>query len=400
MSALLIDAFAALLTLLALGVLVPVGVLTLQLLLARPGLRLPAPAGRRPRVAVLMPAHDEAEGITAAIAALRPQLAAGDRLLVIADNCSDATAAVAAAAGADVSERFDTTRRGKGYALDHGMRQLAAHPPEVVVIVDADCVVEPGGLDRLARECAARERPVQALYRMLTPTGAGLRQRVAQFAWRVKGQARALGYRRLGLPCQLMGTGMAFPWAQIASAPLASGHLVEDLQLGLDLAAAGHAPYYCVEAVVTSSFPASEDATASQRTRWEHGHLGVIASQGPRLLWRALRGRQGALAALTLDLCVPPLSFLVLLLGAVLAAGLLFALASGRLLPLQLALLALLLLILGIGSAWRRFGRDAITLEELLGIPLYVLAKLPMYARLLVARQTQWVRTGRDKPPR
>ncbi|HSV69338.1 MAG TPA: glycosyltransferase [Methylibium sp.] len=397
--ALLVDGVDALLTLLALLLLVPVGVLTLQLLLARPGGAAAAvAAGRRPRLAVVMPAHNEAAGIAEPIAALRAQLAPGDRLLVVADNCSDATAAVAAAAGAQVSERFDSVRRGKGYALDHGVRQLEADPPEVVLIVDADCIVEPGALDRLARECAAHGRPIQALYRMLTPEGAGLRMRVAQFAWRVKGQARALGYRRLGLPCQLMGTGMAFPWAQIVTAPLASGHLVEDLQLGLDLAAAGHAPRYCVEAVVTSSFPSSDDATASQRTRWEHGHLGVIAAQGPRLLWRALRERNGALAALTLDLCVPPLSFLVLLLGGMLAAGALFALASGERGPLALAALSALLMALGIGAAWQRFGRDALSLGELLGIPLYVLAKLPMYARLLVARQTQWVRTGRDKP--
>lgn len=399
MMALLVDGVGALLTLLTLLLLVPVAVLTLQLLLARSdGGTSAAAGGCRPRLAVVMPAHNEAAGIAAPIAALRAQLAPGDRLLVVADNCSDATAAVATAAGAQVSERLDTLRRGKGYALDHGVRQLGADPPEVVLIVDADCIVEPGALDQLARACVALDRPVQALYRMLTPEGAGLRMRVAQFAWRVKGQARALGYRRLGLPCQLMGTGMAFPWAQIVTAPLASGHLVEDLQLGLDLAAAGHAPHYCVEAIVTSSFPASDDATASQRTRWEHGHLGVIAAQGPRLLWRALRERNGALAALTLDLCVPPLSFLVLLLGGTLAAGALFALATGALGPLWLGALSALLMVIGIGTAWHRFGRDAITLGELLGIPLYVLAKLPMYARLLIARQTQWVRTGRDKP--
>lgn len=400
MSTWVLDILTMVLTVFAWVLLLPVSVLTLQLLLARMPRSVSAATGRRPRLAVLMPAHNEAEGVAAPIAALRAQLAPGDRVLVVADNCGDATAAVAAAAGAEVSERHDTQRRGKGYALDHGVRQLATDPPEVVVIVDADCIVEPGGLDRLVRECLARNRPIQALYRMLSPEGAGLRQRVAQFAWRVKGQARALGYRRLGLPCQLMGTGMAFPWEQIAHAPLASGHLVEDLQLGLDLAASGHAPYYCVEAVVTSRFPTSEDATASQRTRWEHGHLGVILAQGPRLLARALCTRNGALAALTLDLCVPPLAFLVLLLLALLTAGAGLAVVGGGGLPLHLGLFAMLMMALGIGCAWSRFGRDAITLQELFGIPLYVLGKLPMYARLLVARQTQWVRTGRDKPPR
>ena len=55
-------------------------------------------------------------------------MANGDRLLVVADNCSDDTAAVARAAGAEVTERSDVERRGKGYALDHGVRHLAADP--------------------------------------------------------------------------------------------------------------------------------------------------------------------------------------------------------------------------------------------------------------------------------
>src|SRR5205085_6347229 len=98
---------------------------------ALPASRAAAPgASRRPRVAVLMPAHNEAAGIAASLATVTPQLVAGDRLLVVADNCVDDTAAVAAAAGAEVVQRRDTTRRGKGYALGFGLRHLAPDPPE------------------------------------------------------------------------------------------------------------------------------------------------------------------------------------------------------------------------------------------------------------------------------
>src|SRR5687767_11958510 len=61
----------------------------------------------RPPCAVLIPAHDEGAGIGRPIAALRPQLADGDRLIVVADNCSDGTAAAARDAGAEVIERHD-----------------------------------------------------------------------------------------------------------------------------------------------------------------------------------------------------------------------------------------------------------------------------------------------------
>src|SRR5688572_10630108 len=93
-------------------------------------------ASARPRVAVLMPAHDEREVIADTLAGLLPELQSGDRLLVVADNCSDDTAAIARAAGATVIERSDRERRGKGYALAYGLQALVEHPPDVVVIMD------------------------------------------------------------------------------------------------------------------------------------------------------------------------------------------------------------------------------------------------------------------------
>ena len=66
-------------------------------------------------------------------------------------------------------------------------------PPEIVVIVDADCIVEAGSLERLARTCLSTNRPVQALYLMKSPPDAGLKTKIAEFAWAVKDWARPLG---------------------------------------------------------------------------------------------------------------------------------------------------------------------------------------------------------------
>ncbi|WP_280152739.1 glycosyltransferase family 2 protein [Piscinibacter sp. XHJ-5] len=399
MSAVLLG-LATALTAVVLLLLVPVMVLFVQVVLAagdRPAADLPA---RRPRLAVLVPAHNEAAGIAASLATVTAQLDPGDRVLVVADNCSDDTAQVAAAAGAQVAVRTDARLRGKGYALAFGVERLADDPPEVVLIIDADCAVQRGAVDRLARECLAQQRPVQALYLMQSPPGAGLRTRIAEFAWVVKNQVRPLGWYRAGWPCQLMGTGMAFPWRLIRSAPLASGHLVEDLQLGLDLAAAGSPPVFAPEACVTSVFPEQAAGLAAQRTRWEHGHLGVIATQAPRLLGLALtRGRVG-LGAMVLDLCVPPLAALVLLLSGALALGALLALLGGHAVPLALAAAGVALLSVAVLLAWAGHARRIVSLRELLGVPLYVLGKLPIYARLFGHRQVEWVRTKRDDKPR
>lgn len=365
-----------------------------------------APAFREPlgarsaALAVLMPAHDEAAGILAPIRAVLAQLRPGDRLLVVADNCSDDTARIARTAGAEVVERHDLLRRGKGHALDHGVRVLEQgldRPvPALVIIVDADCIVSPGSLERLAQRCLESQRPVQALYLMHAPPAAALRKRIAEFAWLVKNKLRPLGAARFGWPCQLMGTGMAFPWAIIQAAPLASGHLVEDMQLGLDLAAAGTPPLFCDQALVSSVFPSDDAATTSQRTRWEHGHLSVIWQVAPRLLRQALVRGDGALLAMVLDLAVPPLAALVLGLGALLAIDAAWWALTGDARAAALSALALLLLTAGIVAAWSRDGRLVVSLRELVGIPWYVAAKLPVYARLFTKRQLEWVRTKRD----
>jgi cellulose synthase/poly-beta-1,6-N-acetylglucosamine synthase-like glycosyltransferase len=378
--------------------LVPVAVFMAQVAAARKYMsqvRIDPPE-TRPTTVVLMPAHDEAAGIAAAIDTVLPQLRGDDRLLVVADNCSDRTAAIAAERGAEVIERHDLDRRGKGYALDHGVRHLAAASPAVVIVIDADCAVEPGSIDLLASECMRRHGPVQALYLMLAPPGAGLKQRMAEFAWAVRNELRPLGWQRLGGPCQLMGTGMAFPWATISNASLASASIVEDMQLGLDLAAAGSPPSFCAAARVTSGFPAQASASVAQRTRWEHGHLAMIASRGLPMLWSGIVSGNMALVGMALDLCVPPLAALVLsLLGLSLASAVLAAI-GGSAMALVLALVGLILLAAAVGVAWTQVGRRSVSLAELALAPIYALAKIPIYIRLFTARQLRWVRTGRD----
>ncbi len=137
--------------------------------------------------------------------------------------------------------------------------------------------------------------------------------RLKELACAVKNEARALGLHRIGLPCQLMGTGMAFPWTSIATAKLATGQIVEDLQLGIELTRAGSAPLLCPAALVTSELPAAAEGLEAQRARWEHGHMAAIVREGPSLFLGSLRRGDWAAVALAADLMVPPLALLLLL---------------------------------------------------------------------------------------
>lgn len=387
-----------LLCLLALAMLVPIFVFSVEVLMAVPAYRPRAmPAGPRPAVAILIPAHNETLVIGATLRAIVPQLIAGERLIVVADNCADDTAMLAAAGGAEVLERFDSERRGKGYALDFGVRHLEPNPPEVVVVIDADCAIDNGAIERLASICLATGRPVQALYLMCSPNGAGLKTRIAEFAWLVKNQVRALGRHRLGLPCQLMGTGMAFPWPAISTAALASGHIVEDLKLGVDLARAGAPTLFCPEARVISYFPSTAEGITSQRTRWEHGHLDVILRSAPRLFFEALLRRDRNLLGLAFDLCVPPLALLLLLTLTVFASSAVFFLGTQLVLPLWLSAMALVMLCSSILLAWGSYGRQVISLASLAYAPIYALSKIPLYLKFLLNRQVEWIKSRRDR---
>src|SRR5262249_44966332 len=141
------------------------------------------------------------------------------------------------------------------------------------------------------------------------------------FAFKFKNLVRPLGLARLGFPCLLTGTGMAFPWQTLRDVKLASGNIVEDMQMGLDLAAAGHPPRLCSDARVSGDLPGSEQAAVGQRKRWEHGHLQTLFTQVPRLTAAAVRRGKPSLFGLALELSVPPLSLLFLLWAVVLAAA-------------------------------------------------------------------------------
>jgi cellulose synthase/poly-beta-1,6-N-acetylglucosamine synthase-like glycosyltransferase len=357
-----------------------------------------ARSGPPPRIAVIVPAHDEGEGLLPTLADLKPQLGAGDRLLVVADNCSDTTAAVATAAGVEVTERNDPLRVGKGYALGWGLDYLAANPPDMVVFVDADCRLQADVIAGLKATCDALQRPVQAAFMMTAAANSPINHSFAEFAWIVKNWVRPLGLTRLNGPVQLMGTGMIFPWGAIRSVPLASGNIVEDLKLGLDLAAAGKAPVFLPSVTVTSEFPLSATGTDTQRKRWVHGHVGLIVTAVPRLLLQAIARRNPGLLVLTLDLAVPPLSLLGLLILGVLVLAVLGALAGASPVPAVLALVNAVLLGLALWTAWSRFGRDSLPVTALAAIGPLIGQKLALYGGMLRGRTSaKWIRTDRSK---
>lgn len=380
----------------ALLLLLPSTVLWIECFAALLPVRQSQTINHQPQVAVLMPAHNEATGIQPILNHLLNQLNPNERLIVIADNCTDDTAAIARSTGATVIERQDSVHRGKGYALEYGLQFLASQPPDVVVIVDADCIVQPGTLAQISQTAAATGRPVQALYLMELPAKPKPKDAVSALAFLVKNWVRPQGLRAFGFPGILTGTGMAFPWSVLRSVSLASGNIVEDMQLSMDLAIAGYPTLFCSNTKVTGLLPQQEQAAKSQRTRWEHGHLQTIRAQVPPLLKAALQQKRLDLLAIALDLSIPPLSLLIMILGAVLMIASLAGALTHFWLPAEILLLEALIITTAILAAWLKFGRSDLPALTLLAAPLYVLWKIPLYVAFIINPQTKWIRTERD----
>ena len=326
---------------------------------------------------------------------MQSQLGPGDRVLVVADNCSDDTARLARAAGAEVIERSDAEHRGKGYALAFGVDHLDPNPPDIVIVIDADCRLTPGSIDALVQRAVETQRPVQADY-VLTPTERSPISMISALAFLVRNRVRPRGLRRLGQPCHLDGTGMAFPWSVVRAAPDLGANIVEDLAMGIELAMLGHEPLLCIEAGVRSELPSEQGVAMQQRRRWEHGHLATLLRSGPRLIGEGILRRRPGLIALGADLIVPPLALLVGLLVLVLGAAGVLALIGGPMFPSWIAAIALGLVGLGVAIGWARYGRETIPFRYLLLVPLYVAWKVPLYVSFLFGRrEREWRRTER-----
>lgn len=380
---------------------IPVAMFCLEVLLALIPWRQRAFAQLPPtsRVAVLIPAHNEQAVIEATLRTLLPTLPPRGRVVVVADNCADGTTTIARTLGAEVVERFDTTRRGKGFALDYGIRHLHADPPDVVVFLDADCRVAPDTVRLLAGAAIASQRPVQGL-NLCDPDPHGPPfQLISGLAFRFKNLVRTVGLVRLAGLNHLMGTGMALPWSLVERVKLADGNVVEDMQLGIDLALAGKPALFVPAARVDSPLPQERRSAHTQRTRWEHGHLKTLLVQSPRLAWLAVRKGRFDLLCLALDLAIPPLSLLVMTLVAeVVLSGILW-LALGIIGPLVLSSSAVAALALAVVFGWAIHCRHQVPLSGLLTAPLYITSKLSIYMAFLTKRQQHWIRTERTPAP-
>lgn len=349
-----------------------------------------------PPLAIVVPAHNEGAVLARTLAGLRDSAGPSARILVIADNCDDNTAAIARDAGVDVVERTDKQNRGKGYALDFARQALRRAPPEMVMVLDADCSMDRTSAHELSAACARLQRPCQAINLLEPDRSARPMVQVSTFAFMIKNLIRQRGLQRLTGGVHLTGTGMCLPWAEFDRADLATSDIVEDIRLGLELVRSGRAPQLVQSATVWS--PSSDSAgTLTQRRRWEGGFLTTAGRAALPLIGHGLKMGNSRLVLRGLDLLVPPLALLgmvnTLAVLAVLGTAAITGSGWAAMAALGAAVVVMATLIF---LASVREGTRFISPGAFLSLPLYALWKVPMYLGLVRKGAPQdWLRTGR-----
>jgi cellulose synthase/poly-beta-1,6-N-acetylglucosamine synthase-like glycosyltransferase len=346
-------------------------------------------SGRAP-LTVIVPAHNEEALIGRCVRSLRSSASWGIDVMVVAHNCSDATATRARAEGANVLVLDDPDQIGKGCALSRGFAEALLRPSHGVLVIDADSVVEPGLIECVQRELWMGTPALQCRYELFCPINQP-RARLTAMAFYAFNTIRPRGRARLGLSAGILGNGFALHREVLKRVPYNAHSIVEDLEYHLALVRANIRVEFIDAAVVRGEMPATSKGARAQRARWEGGRLHVMRQWAPSLLSDMVRGRRHLIEPL-LDLLGLPISSAVILL--LLAALLpitwlrLYALAAFAVLLFHLTLLA--------ASGPDHWG----AIRALWSAPGYILWKLRILPEVIRSSRANaaWVRTERESP--
>ena len=356
----------------------------------------PAAPLRVLRFDVIVPAHDEAVLIGRVVRSLLRMdwPSAALRVVVVADNCTDDTAALARAAGADVLERHNATLRGKGYALEHAFRaSLARGWADAVVIIDADSEAS----SNLLIACAARlqlgAHAVQVHYGVLEPR-ASWRTRLLCIAMAAFHRVRSRARERLGLSCGFRGNGWCVTHALLEQVPYQAFSLAEDIEYGIELGLAGHRIHYADEAFVNGEMVADAASAGTQRQRWELGRWQLLQTKTVALLRTAVKRHSPICLDLDIDLLVLPLSYVALNVVALLAIALAMSPWQTAAIPwLWVGAACAASLVVYVLRGWQLSGMGALGLADLARAPFFLIWKVCLLLRSRGSRA--WVRTPR-----
>jgi cellulose synthase/poly-beta-1,6-N-acetylglucosamine synthase-like glycosyltransferase len=243
-------------------------------------------------VTVLVPAHNEEVSLPATLASLYDQTRPPERVIVVADNCTDATVALAEAAGAEVVETVDNTHKKAG-ALNQVLAQLlpGLGDNDLVMVMDADTRLSVGFLSAAVRRFTD-DRALMAVGGLFRgEPGHGVIGQLQRNEYiRYEREVR----RRRGRVFVLTGTASLFRSRALRTVADSRGHsipgthgrvydtaaLTEDNELTIAIKSLGGLMVSPRECTVVTELMPSGRTLWGQRLRWQRGALENLGAYG------------------------------------------------------------------------------------------------------------------------
>lgn len=275
----------------------------------------------------IIPAHNEETVVTNLINSLKAQDYPQELLdiYVIADNCTDNTADVARKAGAIVYERFDETKKTKGYAMQWFLKQKIDENADydAFCVFDADNVANADFIKNMNKKLCQGEEVVQGYRDIKNPTDSWVAAGYALFYWTMHRFYHLARYN-IGLSPLLNGTGFMVKFDVVKPNGWDTKTLTEDIEFSLINMCQGRKLGWATDAIVYDEQPIGFKQSWTQRMRWSVGHIQCFKIYTKQLAKNTIKNKKmvtfdGLLYLMGMPLLIITLS--LLLLNSIIYAG-------------------------------------------------------------------------------
>ncbi|QDX93313.1 hypothetical protein C2W64_02930 [Brevibacillus laterosporus] len=245
--------------------------------------------------AVLIAAHNESAVVAPLIENLKKMDYPREMydIFVICDNCTDNTAEIARKHGAYACERFDTSKRGKGYGIEWMLENLWSREKQydAVVMFDADNLVEKNFLTVMNDRLCKGQQVIQGYLDSKNPFDSWITLSYACTYW-FTNRMWQLARHNLGLPNTLGGTGLCIESKLLKEMGWGATSLTEDLEFATRCIERGIYPCWAHDTKVFDEKPIDLKSSMKQRLRWMQGHYDVAGRYIGSVMKNGLKARR------------------------------------------------------------------------------------------------------------
>ena len=350
------------------------------------------------RFMAIIPAHNEEAVVGNLIESLKNQTYNKDLydIYVIADNCTDNTAKIAKEAGAIVYERFDETKKTKGYALNWFLQQKIAEdaPYDAFFVFDADNIVDKNFIKNMNKKLCQGEDVVQGYRDIKNPSDNWITAGYAIFYWQMHRFYHLARYN-LGLSPLLNGTGFMVKFDVIKPQGWDTETLTEDIEFSLKRIIKGKKLGWATDAIVYDEQPTGFRQSWSQRSRWTVGHIQCIKKYTKDLAIAAKENKKminldgllyivGSIPMFIITIALLLTNFIMYNSASITTAELI------KNLMLYLIPTFILPILVGIFAMWLDGRKIKPMAKGLLCYPLFLLTWICINFKCLFIRNTSW----------